>query len=924
MKSKLLISLLFFSAFFTSCKYNDVFINPYDQNADTAEIQKICDRSEAECGYISGKYRNSIIELFCGECSDGYECKYNRCQDIDECSDLRLNNCPVHSDCHNLDMKSDGKPYECICNENYSGDDCVPDSREQECTDLPANAEWNSVSSIDQTWNGSDWIPSTKGEYSEETSEIECHFKCKNNFEWNGSECEDKTEINDEDSVEDDDDDLPDGDADSSASDDDIDTTPTTPCTPNPCNGIANSTNICTVTENGYSCGCDDGFFWNGSECKKQITLGNICTGQNRCYNNTEEISCPTSETADFYGQDAQYAKAGYCYPQSFTLKTVSGQNIVVDNNTGLEWQQVISEDIFNWDDAVSHCESLEYAGYTDWRLPTALELLTIVDNSKYGPAIDSAYFPNRPNAEFWTSTLHVNIERAWKFSFNDGFTENNTKADSFGVQCVRGNELHLASFTSSTINGDAIVEDSTTGLMWQGTLQTNKTWQESLDYCENLTYAGYSDWRVPNRNEITSLVNYGLSSPASDFPSMIPAETTSNWFKSSTTTASSLSKNWSLYAPNGAIRENSNKSTANNVRCVRSEKINDPCNPNPCNGISNSTGNCTVSGSSYICGCKSDYTWTGSTCKKLGSLTLGNICTGQNKCYNNTEEITCPTSSSTDFYGQDAWYASLGKCTPQSFSSSTNVVVDNNTGLSWEKSPSEDFYTWDDAPNHCADLNSSNYGGKSNWRVPNPFEFMTIVDNSKYNPATNSNFTNMPSDDDVWFWTSAKNKGRTDYAYYFSPSDGDWSDDEKTEPYKVLCVSGDEMQPATSADFTTQTISGSVVVTDSKTGLMWQKEYVEDKTWKEALKYCENLTYAGYSDWRLPNKNELSSLINYEKSVAPYSYFPDMPSGAMFWFWSSSTEVTHMSYALLVDFDSGKGVGDAYKPYTTYVRCVR
>ena len=100
---------------------------------------------------------------------------------------------------------------------------------------------------------------------------------------------------------------------------------------------------------------------------------------------------------------------------------------------------------------------------------------------------------------------------------------------------------------------------------------------------------------------------------------------------------------------------------------------------------------------------------------------TLGNICTGQTNCYKTSFAMEeCPASGE-DFYGQDAQYTS--KCTAQSFivNKDKGVVIDNNTGFIWEQSPSESGYTWEDAPNHCADLNSSNYGGKNNWRVPNP-----------------------------------------------------------------------------------------------------------------------------------------------------------------------------------------------------------
>ena len=314
----------------------------------------------------------------------------------------------------------------------------------------------------------------------------------------------------------------------------------------------------------------------------------------------------------------------------------------------------------------------------------------------------------------------------------------------------------------------------------------------------------------------------------------------------------------------------------------------------------------------------------TGNACIAADILTLGNICTGQNKCYNASSSITCPasplgTDDEYNFYGQDAQYQN--KCTAQIFTASSNVVIDNNTGLTWEKSPSSRTYTWANRNKHCNELNSSNYAGLSNWRVPNPLELLTIVDNSTYNPATNSNFTNMQTENNS-LWTNSEYKG-TIYAYVFSAYIGrsyvyESSDFSKVKTYKILCVSGEEMKPAVLSDFTTS--SDGKTVTDARTGLMWQKEYVADKSWQQALKYCEDSTYASYSDWRLPNKNELASLVNYEKSVSPYSYFPDMPSD---FFWSSSTYVGLTDYAWSVRFDSG-GVLYRSKTYTNFVYCVR
>ena len=121
-------------------------------------------------------------------------------------------------------------------------------------------------------------------------------------------------------------------------------------------------------------------------------------------------------------------------------------------------------------------------------------------------------------------------------------------------------------------------------------------------------------------------------------------------------------------------------------------------------------------------------------------------------------------------------------------------------------------------------------------------------------------------------------------------------------------------------AEFNSTTVDGDVIVTDTKEGLIWQKTYEKDKNWQQALDYCEELTYAGYSDWRLPNKNELASLVNYEK-YSPASDFPDMPTSI--YFWSSSTLVITQDAAWRVVFYDGE-VDSSNKKYTCSVRCVR
>ena len=361
------------------------------------------------------------------------------------------------------------------------------------------------------------------------------------------------------------------------------------------------------------------------------------------------------------------------------------------------------------------------------------------------------------------------------------------------------------------------------------------------------------------------------------------------------------------------------------------------PCDTNPCAEIANAKADTCLASSwqNYSCECNEGYFWNQMKCKK--PLNIGNICTGQNKCYNNNKEetITCPSSTSADFYGQDAQFTS--KCTPQSFtlesnvfvdnetglSSESNVVVDNNTGLIWEKSLSSGTYGFEKRTIHCNALNKSNYAGKSNWRVPNPIELLTIVDHSKSNPATNLNFTGMPTENSTYLWTNKERKVNSNtYGYYFSPSYGTYdAHGEKGKAYKVICVSGNELLPAASSDFTTS--SDGKTVTDTRTGLIWQKEYATDKTWQQALAYCQSLNterYGGYSKgWRLPNRNELASLLDLTKSNA--SNFPDMPNST---FWSSTTSAGATSGAWQVYFYWGDSHSYNKTNNSLHVRCVR
>lgn len=74
--------------------------------------------------------------------------------------------------------------------------------------------------------------------------------------------------------------------------------------------------------------------------------------------------------------------------------------------------------------------------------------------------------------------------------------------------------------------NGNGTISDLNTGLVWQkGDAQNDvgRIWQEASDYCAALSLGGRTDWRLPSKRELISIVNYGTAYPSIDkryFPS--------------------------------------------------------------------------------------------------------------------------------------------------------------------------------------------------------------------------------------------------------------------------------------------------------------------------------------------------------------------------------------------------------------------
>ncbi len=106
-----------------------------------------------------------------------------------------------------------------------------------------------------------------------------------------------------------------------------------------------------------------------------------------------------------------------------------------------LMWQQEEGGSM-DWEGAITYCEDLSLAGYTDWRFPNIKELESITEDSLYNPAIDTNYFPDAHASLYWSSTTYaISSSSAWSVGFNAGSVGSYGKPGSRYVRCVRGGQ---------------------------------------------------------------------------------------------------------------------------------------------------------------------------------------------------------------------------------------------------------------------------------------------------------------------------------------------------------------------------------------------------------------------------------------------------------------------------------------------------
>lgn len=113
-----------------------------------------------------------------------------------------------------------------------------------------------------------------------------------------------------------------------------------------------------------------------------------------------------------------------------------------IDSKTGLEWQYE-SPGEMSWQDAIQYSESLLLDSKNDWRLPTAMELETLLDRGilydELRPIIRDDV-PFKDSLSYWSSTTFApNTYSAWVVVFDGAYILSYYKSNSYHVRCVRG-----------------------------------------------------------------------------------------------------------------------------------------------------------------------------------------------------------------------------------------------------------------------------------------------------------------------------------------------------------------------------------------------------------------------------------------------------------------------------------------------------
>ncbi len=262
-----------------------------------------------------------------------------------------------------------------------------------------------------------------------------------------------------------------------------------------------------------------------------------------------------------------------------------NGTNTVSDSQTGLEWEddgQADTNGASRTAASYGPCEQLDLDGKTDWRAPTALEIISLFNFQ--GSSINGFDNISTSSTGYWTSTKGFDSTASnsdeYIYVVMPKYSDTTDETYKKMHMCVRIYRESNTDKAEMKKDGDIVI-DYKDNLEWSddADVNTDRTWEAAINSCENSTLGGHEDWRMPNINELVRTAGHSVESSSDvnqeGYPNSINtvfiATAFGEEFWSSTTDKSDTTKAYYLNGRYGTIFSAS-KDTTRKTRCVRTK----------------------------------------------------------------------------------------------------------------------------------------------------------------------------------------------------------------------------------------------------------------------------------------------------------------------------------------------------------------
>jgi len=306
-----------------------------------------------------------------------------------------------------------------------------------------------------------------------------------------------------------------------------------------------------------------------------------LCTGQRTCHDaNGQVIDCSGT------GQDAEFS---YGIPWPIPRFEIKGA-LVEDRLTGLSWTRKanFAEFPLGWQEALDFVHQMNFQqqyGFSDWRMPNRRELHSLLSYQSCKPSLPTGHpFEEVFPGWYWTSNpayawyIHMAGARMFYGGKDQSFLVWPVRAKGNGILPLTGQRNCFDEAGASVEcsgsgqdgenqsgfgwpqprfadHGESVV-DHLTGLHWYRNANLTGcpvNWVQALNIVAEINQQDkIRHWRLPNINELESLVDCAHSEPALSRPLLFDNIQDVYW--SSTTSMYEPDWAWALYLDRGAV----------------------------------------------------------------------------------------------------------------------------------------------------------------------------------------------------------------------------------------------------------------------------------------------------------------------------------------------------------------------------------